>query len=165
MNHSNNINTFVCNNTMSELLKIESPKALELDLYDTIRQSARQDINNMKNYGTVIVQKRNIDPKTIFSDIKSIYGTLSNYEWNCNETYIPIDKTCTSIAFAALLLLNCLKEKLKQKFPNNNFCVVISIDIAVPQGVTAHYYQVRDEKPCFDLIIDNYIQPVVYEYI
>ena len=162
----NKKSAFVCNKMMSELLQSEHEKELGRRLIHQIEKNAHYDLKNMKDYGHYVVQKRNHKEKQPLSELIARHGgNLSYYEWDCNETYIPVDPETDCISKAALFLLDYLKESLSRRFPGKSFCIIISLSTEEIPGITAHYYQNRSGIVCFDHELDKYTQPVLYEYI
>lgn len=156
----NQKNSFThCNSQMQKLLlNAEQPNQ---NLSRNIRKSIADDIQDMKDFGSVIVQKKNfaiVDGK--IEEALQKYDDLMACEWECNEFYVVVKKA--HMSGGVLCMLECLQEQLCTKFPLNVFCIMISLD---DNGITAHCFQVRGEEFYFDTNLDNYDQPVLYAIV
>lgn len=151
---------------MQELLLNVQAKACEKRLLRHILKSISDDFEDMREIGSMIVKEKNF--ASMYGIIDAVLqknDDLMACEWDCNEFYILGNLVEDKWGSAVSYTLECLQEKLCEKFPESVFCIMISVDQGEFPGITAHCYQVRDEEFYFDTNLENYDQPVLYAMI
>ena len=152
-----------CNALMFQLINASIHSKYNTKLFRGILEEITNYVNDLKDYGSVILQKMNIQVENDnISSILNRYMDYESIEWDYNEFYIAEDVTIEQIGSAVCYIVEHLIIQLCKKFYDRCFCIVISLDSEELSGITAHCYQYRNQNFYFDSDLEAYSQPMLY---
>ena len=150
------------NNKMKSLLyniNINQPNKISKN----VEKICNEIVSKTKIIFNCVVHDPNDELKEKNLNKNYVINDTVRYESNCNE-FRPIDYFDYHCEFTAHIVhytLYHLKIKLKDKYPNRKFCIIISISDKIS---TVHFHTcINNEDLWISNNLDNFEDPVLYE--
>ncbi|MBO5967647.1 MAG: hypothetical protein J6S14_04005 [Clostridia bacterium] len=144
--------------TSLQFLEIFSPRV------DLIQKKIIQFFSELKICGDTEIWLNSMKSELTSDQIIEQYGSLTFYEWTCNELYFDKKEINHCFKKALQLIIKQIENFLKESFPSNKFCIIASVQYGKLANINVRIHLYRENELYLEPELKDFKQPILYEF-